>query len=60
MRDIDFSSNTEAQRELDKWGMRFDNKLVKLNGRVLPRESIFQGARSVQVPRDSTIFFLSA
>lgn len=55
-----FSSNAEAQREFDQWGMSFDNKLVKLKARVLPRESIYQGAKSVQVPRDSTACFSSA
>ncbi|AWP06709.1 putative piwi-like protein 1 [Scophthalmus maximus] len=39
-RDID------AQAELDKWGLGFDKELVKLTGRVLPAERIFQGPRS--------------
>uniref|UniRef100_A0A8D3DG67 Piwi like RNA-mediated silencing 1 n=1 Tax=Scophthalmus maximus TaxID=52904 RepID=A0A8D3DG67_SCOMX len=41
-RDID------AQAELDKWGLGFDKELVKLTGRVLPAERIFQGPRSVK------------
>uniref|UniRef100_A0A8D3CFA9 Piwi like RNA-mediated silencing 1 n=1 Tax=Scophthalmus maximus TaxID=52904 RepID=A0A8D3CFA9_SCOMX len=36
----------DAQAELDKWGLGFDKELVKLTGRVLPAERIFQGPRS--------------
>lgn len=48
-----FSSNPNAQRELDQWGLNFDHKLINLTGRVLPAEKICQGARSVPVPRAS-------
>ncbi|KAK9522441.1 hypothetical protein VZT92_018908 [Zoarces viviparus] len=34
--------NTDAQAELDQWGLRLD-KLLNLTGRVLPPERIFQG-----------------
>jgi len=30
----------QIQKELNPWGMQFDNKLVELNGRILPREMI--------------------
>ncbi|KAM9360706.1 piwi-like protein 1 [Symphorus nematophorus] len=39
-------TNADAQAELDKWGLSFDKKLLKLTGRVLPGERIFQGPRS--------------
>uniref|UniRef100_A0A8C3A461 Piwi-like RNA-mediated gene silencing 1 n=1 Tax=Cyclopterus lumpus TaxID=8103 RepID=A0A8C3A461_CYCLU len=38
--------NTDAQAELDKWGLNFDKQLLKLTGRVLPAERIFQGPKS--------------
>ncbi|TMS03926.1 Piwi-like protein 1 [Larimichthys crocea] len=38
--------NTDAQAELDKWGLNFDSKVLNLTGRVLPRETLFQGSRS--------------
>ncbi|XP_068460923.1 piwi-like protein 1 [Clinocottus analis] len=38
--------NTDAQAELDKWGLSFDKELIKLKGRVLPAERIFQGPKS--------------
>nr|XP_046242705.1 piwi-like protein 1 [Scatophagus argus]XP_046242706.1 piwi-like protein 1 [Scatophagus argus]XP_046242707.1 piwi-like protein 1 [Scatophagus argus] len=38
--------NADAQAELDKWGLIFDKTLLKLTGRVLPGETIFQGSRS--------------
>ncbi|XP_038559676.1 piwi-like protein 1 [Micropterus salmoides] len=38
--------NAEAQAELDKWGLNFDEKLLNFTGRVLPGEKIFQGPRS--------------
>ncbi|XP_034068438.1 piwi-like protein 1 [Gymnodraco acuticeps] len=38
--------NTDAQAELDKWGLSFDRELLKMTGRVLPGERIFQGSRS--------------
>ncbi|KAM7416297.1 hypothetical protein PAMA_018390 [Pampus argenteus] len=40
--------NTDAQAELDKWGLNFDKQLLNLTGRVLPGERIFQGPRSYE------------
>lgn len=40
--------NSEAQNELSMWGLSFENKLLSLNGRVLPAERILQGARTVR------------
>eukprot|EP00064_Thunnus_orientalis_P007810 superscaffoldBa00000888_g7832 len=40
--------NTDAQAELDKWGLNFDKQLLNLTGRVLPGERIFQGSRSYE------------
>uniref|UniRef100_A0A3Q3VLJ3 Piwi-like protein 1 n=1 Tax=Mola mola TaxID=94237 RepID=A0A3Q3VLJ3_MOLML len=40
--------NADAQAELDKWGLNFDNKLLNLTGRILPGERIFQGSRSYE------------
>ncbi|CAB1319687.1 unnamed protein product [Coregonus sp. 'balchen'] len=34
--------NTEAQTELNTWGLNFDNKLLSLTGRVLPAERIYE------------------
>ncbi|KAA8592789.1 hypothetical protein FQN60_018244, partial [Etheostoma spectabile] len=39
-------TNTDAQVELDKWGLNFDKQLLHLTGRVLPAERIFQGPKS--------------
>ncbi|TDH12570.1 hypothetical protein EPR50_G00048300 [Perca flavescens] len=39
-------TNTDAQAELDKWGLNFDKQLLQLTGRVLPAERIFQGPKS--------------
>uniref|UniRef100_A0A8D3CEH2 Piwi like RNA-mediated silencing 1 n=1 Tax=Scophthalmus maximus TaxID=52904 RepID=A0A8D3CEH2_SCOMX len=41
-----YYKDIDAQAELDKWGLGFDKELVKLTGRVLPAERIFQGPRS--------------
>ncbi|XP_074526370.1 piwi-like protein 1 [Halichoeres trimaculatus] len=38
--------NADAQAELDKWGLSFDKSLLKLSGRILPAERIFQGSKS--------------
>uniref|UniRef100_A0A665WN07 Piwi-like RNA-mediated gene silencing 1 n=1 Tax=Echeneis naucrates TaxID=173247 RepID=A0A665WN07_ECHNA len=38
--------NPEAQAELDKWGLSFDKHLLKMTGRILPQEMIFQGSTS--------------
>ncbi|XP_057688756.1 piwi-like protein 1 [Corythoichthys intestinalis] len=35
-----------VQGELTKWGLKFDEKLLNLTGRVLPPEIISQGSRS--------------
>ncbi|KAM8759484.1 piwi-like protein 1 [Acanthopagrus schlegelii] len=43
---MNIQKNTDAQAELDKWGLNFDKMLLNLNGRVLPAEKIFQGSRS--------------
>ncbi|KAM9743859.1 piwi-like protein 1 isoform 1-T4 [Menidia menidia] len=40
--------NSEAQAELDKWGLSFDKQLLNLTGRVLGAERIFQGPRSFE------------
>ncbi|XP_029016531.1 piwi-like protein 1 [Betta splendens] len=40
--------NATAQEELEKWGLRFDEELLNLVGRVLPAERIFQGSRSYE------------
>ncbi|KAL0979478.1 hypothetical protein UPYG_G00185620 [Umbra pygmaea] len=40
--------NTEAQTELNTWGLNFDNKLLSLTGRVLPAERIVQGPRNYE------------
>eukprot|EP00063_Salmo_salar_P052476 XP_014027311.1 PREDICTED: piwi-like protein 1 [Salmo salar] len=40
--------NTEAQTELNTWGLNFDNKLLSLTGRVLPAERIVQGSRTYE------------
>ncbi|XP_034548252.1 piwi-like protein 1 isoform X2 [Notolabrus celidotus] len=40
--------NADAQAELDKWGLNFDKMLLKLSGRILPRERIAQGSRSYE------------
>ncbi|XP_075903162.1 piwi-like protein 1 [Nelusetta ayraudi] len=39
-------NNPNAQRELDQWGLNFDQRLINLSARVLPMETIFQGGRS--------------
>ncbi|XP_030846820.1 seawi isoform X1 [Strongylocentrotus purpuratus] len=36
------SSNEEVKTYLDSWGMEFDKEQVKLTGRVLPPEKLFQ------------------
>ncbi|CAJ1068058.1 piwi-like protein 1 isoform X1 [Xyrichtys novacula] len=41
-------SDSEAQKELDTWGLHFDKSLLTLNGRILPGERIFQGSRSYE------------
>ncbi|XP_054466265.1 piwi-like protein 1 [Anoplopoma fimbria] len=46
--------NTDAQAELDKWGLNFDKELLNLTGRVLPAERIFQGPKSYDYnPKDA-------
>ncbi|XP_065103397.1 piwi-like protein 1 [Paramisgurnus dabryanus] len=37
--------NADVQNELSTWGLSFENKLLSLNGRVLPSERIIQGGR---------------
>uniref|UniRef100_A0A673CUZ6 Piwi-like protein 1 n=1 Tax=Sphaeramia orbicularis TaxID=375764 RepID=A0A673CUZ6_9TELE len=38
--------NTDAQAELDNWGLAFDKQLLSLKARVLPAEKIVQGSNS--------------
>lgn len=45
---MNVQKNSEAQSELDKWGLTFDKQLVQLNGRVLPIEKLSQGQRSYE------------
>ncbi|XP_068560124.1 piwi-like protein 1 [Cebidichthys violaceus] len=45
--------NTDAQAELDKWGLSFDKQLLNLTGRVLPAERIFQGPKSYDYNPDT-------
>ncbi|KAJ8285840.1 hypothetical protein GJAV_G00031540 [Gymnothorax javanicus] len=40
--------NTEAQTELNTWGLNFDNKLVNIQARVLPAERIVQGSKTYE------------
>ncbi|XP_049907034.1 piwi-like protein 1 isoform X2 [Epinephelus moara] len=40
--------DSDAQAELDKWGLNFDKQLLSLTGRVLPAERIFQGPKSYE------------
>ncbi|XP_061116607.1 piwi-like protein 1 [Conger conger] len=40
--------NTEAQMELNTWGLNFDNKLVNIQARVLPAERIVQGPKTYE------------
>lgn len=51
-----FCRNTEAQTELNTWGLNFDNKLLSLTGRVLPAERIVQGSRTVYKPTQNQSF----
>uniref|UniRef100_A0A8C6Q6P4 Piwi-like RNA-mediated gene silencing 1 n=1 Tax=Nothobranchius furzeri TaxID=105023 RepID=A0A8C6Q6P4_NOTFU len=37
--------NAEAQTEMTKWGLSFDKQLLKLTGRVLGGERLFQGSQ---------------
>uniref|UniRef100_A0A3B5ABU8 Piwi like RNA-mediated gene silencing 1 n=1 Tax=Stegastes partitus TaxID=144197 RepID=A0A3B5ABU8_9TELE len=40
--------DSDAQAELDKWGLSFDEQLLHLTGRVLRGETIFQGSKSYE------------
>uniref|UniRef100_A0A673CNS0 Piwi-like protein 1 n=1 Tax=Sphaeramia orbicularis TaxID=375764 RepID=A0A673CNS0_9TELE len=40
--------NTDAQAELDNWGLAFDKQLLSLKARVLPAEKIVQGSNSYE------------
>lgn len=40
--------NADVQNELTTWGLSFENRLLSLNGRVLPSERIIQGGRAVR------------
>lgn len=40
--------NGDVQNELTTWGLSFENKLLSLNGRVLPSERIIQGGRAFE------------
>ncbi|XP_056586040.1 piwi-like protein 1 [Triplophysa dalaica] len=37
--------NADVQDQLSTWGLNFENKLLSMNGRVLPSERIIQGGR---------------
>ncbi|XP_051950414.1 piwi-like protein 1 isoform X2 [Xyrauchen texanus] len=37
--------NADVQNELSTWGLSFENRLLSMNGRVLPSERITQGGR---------------
>uniref|UniRef100_A0A8C1NKG0 Piwi-like RNA-mediated gene silencing 1 n=1 Tax=Cyprinus carpio TaxID=7962 RepID=A0A8C1NKG0_CYPCA len=37
--------NADVQNELTTWGLSFENRLLSMNGRVLPSERIIQGGR---------------
>ncbi|KAI7797911.1 piwi-like protein 1 [Triplophysa rosa] len=37
--------NSDVQDQLSTWGLNFENKLLSMNGRVLPSERIIQGGR---------------
>ncbi|XP_051508988.1 piwi-like protein 1 [Myxocyprinus asiaticus] len=37
--------NSDVQNELSTWGLSFENRLLSMNGRVLPSERITQGGR---------------
>uniref|UniRef100_A0A8C6V1H9 Piwi-like RNA-mediated gene silencing 1 n=1 Tax=Neogobius melanostomus TaxID=47308 RepID=A0A8C6V1H9_9GOBI len=45
---MNIQKNSEAQSELDKWGLSFDKQLLQMNGRVLPVERLSQGQRSYE------------
>jgi len=49
----------QIQKELNGWGMQFDSKLVELNGRILPRETISfaKGTQPVDDKGDFTLAF---
>lgn len=40
--------NADVQNELTTWGLSFENRLLSMNGRVLPSERIIQGGRAVR------------
>ncbi|XP_061663732.1 piwi-like protein 1 [Syngnathoides biaculeatus] len=40
------NKDAEVQRELAKWGLNFDKRLLSLTGRILPPERIIQESRS--------------
>uniref|UniRef100_A0A8C2IS95 Piwi-like RNA-mediated gene silencing 1 n=1 Tax=Cyprinus carpio TaxID=7962 RepID=A0A8C2IS95_CYPCA len=40
--------NADVQNELTTWGLSFENRLLSMNGRVLPSERIIQGGRAYE------------
>ena len=44
-----FVRNTEVAKEMGGWGLRFAEKLLQLQGRVLPPEKIHQQKGSVRM-----------
>ncbi|ODM91966.1 Protein aubergine [Orchesella cincta] len=38
--------------ELNRWGLKFERKLVELKGHVIPKENILFGKRTLEVPND--------
>uniref|UniRef100_A0A672JIH6 Piwi-like protein 1 n=1 Tax=Salarias fasciatus TaxID=181472 RepID=A0A672JIH6_SALFA len=55
MRFVDnIQRNSDARAEMQKWGLSFDQQLLKLTGRVLPTENIVQGPRTYDYnPREA-------
>nr|QWT68870.1 piwi-like RNA-mediated gene silencing protein [Cyprinus carpio] len=44
----EFCYLTDVQNELTTWGLSFENRLLSMNGRVLPSERIIQGGRAYE------------
>ncbi|KAH6929130.1 hypothetical protein HPB50_023840 [Hyalomma asiaticum] len=50
------NGHEEVRREMEQWGLEFDNALVTLEGRVLPVEHITQGQRTHQYSAQTADF----
>nr|QKI80092.1 Piwi2 [Eriocheir sinensis] len=46
-------AHEKAKEEMTNWGLQMSNKLVELQGRVLPEEAILQSGKTVTYNRDS-------